>query len=127
MYPLRQRINDLLVRWACRKFKRFPATPQTCSGLPRRHRPSGTRTFRALGHRYQTHRLDNGSRVNREVYARFYARFYESPRVQFPWATHQCSESSGGSSDVVVGLFPAGKFELEAAAGEDRHGDERFG
>ena len=32
-----------------------------------------------------------------------------------------------GSPDVVVGLFPAGKFELEATAGEHRHGDERFG
>jgi len=32
-----------------------------------------------------------------------------------------------GSPDVVVGLFPAGKFELEATAGEHRHGDEGFG
>jgi len=26
-----------------------------------------------------------------------------------------------------VGLFPTGKFEVEATAGEHRHGDERFG
>src|SRR6478752_3314518 len=40
---------------------------------------------------------------------------------------HEVMRSILGSPDVVVGLFPAGKFELEATAGEHRHGDERFG
>ena len=28
LYPLLQRINDLVVRWACRKFKRFRRRPK---------------------------------------------------------------------------------------------------
>ncbi len=64
LYPLLRRINDHLMRWACRKYKRL-----RIPGL-----------VRSLALRPQARWLDDGSRVSREASA----RFCERRGVRFP-------------------------------------------
>ena len=82
--PLLRRINDHLVRWACRKTQTAAPTRKTSKRTPGPRRPTLPGLVRPLALRPQTRRLDDGSRVSREASA----RFCERRGVRFPPPTH---------------------------------------
>jgi RNA-directed DNA polymerase len=67
LYPLLRRINDHLVRWAMRKYKRLRRREKTGGRVDGGSLPAIPTTVRSLALRPQTCWLDDGSRVNREV------------------------------------------------------------
>ena len=80
LYPLLRRINEHLVRWACRKYKRLRRREKTSKGTPGPRRSALPSLVRPLAIRPQTRWLDDGSRVSREASA----RFCERRGVRFP-------------------------------------------
>jgi hypothetical protein len=97
-----------------------PSAPEAGTFDLRGNSPQEPEPVRPLAHRYQTIRLDDGSRVNREVYA----RFCESPGVKFPRATHPgpyCREAKAraGQSGVAIGRALAGPTPADVKAGID--------
>jgi hypothetical protein len=67
LYPLIQRINEHLMRWACWKYKRLHRRPRRARKLLARIVRGVPSPVRALAHRDQACGLDNGSRISREV------------------------------------------------------------
>ena len=81
---LLKRINDYLIRWAASKYKRLrrhPAKARQFLAAVYRREP---RTVRALAPRRAPRRLDDGSRMSREVHV----RFWERRGAKLPPATH---------------------------------------
>ena len=54
LYPLLRRINDHLMRWACRKYKRLRRREKTSKGTPGTRRPALPSLVRPLALRPQT-------------------------------------------------------------------------
>ena len=59
-----ERINQALVRWAMRKFKRFTRSSPSCDALGRTNRTSSTGIVPALACRLRVIGWDNGSRMS---------------------------------------------------------------
>ena len=84
LYPLLRRINEYLVRWAMRKYKRLRRRTMPGRAWLAERRATRPRPLRPLAARRATRRLDDGSRMSGEVHV----RFCESRGVRFPPATH---------------------------------------
>lgn len=68
---LEQRINPFLVKWAMRKFKRWPPCQGPSPSEAGRDRLGLSRHVRALEARRVAYRFDDGSRVTGDCHARF--------------------------------------------------------
>ena len=71
--PSLNRINDYLVRWVVQKYKRYRGKRKRAREALRKDEKALPAPLRPLEARQAmtAERLDDGSRVNREVYARF--------------------------------------------------------
>ena len=83
LYPVLRHINDGLVRWAMRKYKRLRGHHPASEGMVGDGRSTRAGPLRPLEAR-ATRRLGDGSRMSGDVHV----RFCESRGVRFPPATH---------------------------------------
>ena len=82
--PTLKRIDAYVIRWARRKFKRMRHKTKGATRLVRSASPRQSNALRPLA-AMSWQRPNIGSRVNREVHA----RFWERPGVKFLRATRQ--------------------------------------
>ena len=101
LYPSLRHINDYLVRWAMRKYKRLRGRRTAGVAMVGERRPTRPDPVRALAAGRAALRLDDGSRVSREVHA----RFCESRGVRLPPATqHVHTSGPAGRPERHVGV-----------------------
>ena len=64
LYPVFRHLNEILVRWAMRKYKRLRRRPGQGAQVHRRRRQTPAGPVRALAVRRAPRRLDDGSPVS---------------------------------------------------------------
>ena len=90
LYSLAARIDDYLVRWAMHKFKRLRGQANQGMGLAERCPSASAQAVRSLASAPTHPRPACGSRVSREVHARFYeSRGLRCPRLLTFASKHQ--------------------------------------